>query len=207
MRLLPKKSPLFDRFDQHARLLVEMSGELKGLFERFDNATARQSRIKDLEHACDEITHSVNTSMHEMFVTPLDKDDIADLISELDDVADDMDAVACRVQIYRLTESRKDAHALTQILEKAVQQVCLAVENLRHGNQRAVILEACRQVHLLENECDAVYREALTEIFNTPGIDPIVLVKWDDVLGRLEKAVDRCEDVCNVLESIQLKYA
>lgn len=207
MRLLPQNTRFFDLFDQHAATLLTMARQLRDLFHHFDRLEERQAAIKDLEHACDQVTHELATVMHATFVTPLDKEDIAALASGLDDIADYADAAAVRVILYQIPETNQEARQLAELLLKTVEVLGTAVNGLRDAKSRSKIIDCCRDIHRLENESDAVYRTALGKLFNTPGIDPITILKWKEIFERLEMAVDQCEDVSNVLESIQLKYS
>lgn len=207
MRLLPQNTRFFDLFDQHSATLSAMARQLRDLFHHFDRLEERQAGIKDLEHTCDQITHDLATAMHATFVTPLDKEDIAALASGLDDIADYADAAAVRVILYQIPESTPEAKQLADLLHQTVEILATAVTALRDAKSRAKIIGACRDIHRLENESDAVYRTAMGKLFNTPGIDPIMVLKWKEIYERLEMAVDQCEDVANVLESIQLKYS
>jgi uncharacterized protein len=206
MRLLPRKTTFFDLFDQHTASLLAMARELRDMLYQFDHLEERQARVKALEHACDEITHTMAKEMHASFVTPLDKGDIAAMSSGLDDIADYADAACVRIVMYRIPESTPESRQLADVLVQAVEVLQQAVSCLRSSRAEERIIVACREIHRLENESDAVYRSALGTLFNTPGIDPIVVLKWKEIYERLEMAVDQCEDVANVVEAIQLKY-
>ena len=207
MRILPRSTAFFDLFDQHANNLVLISQELRDMLEHFDCLDERQTRIKALEHACDELTHQLATEMHATFVTPLDKEDIAAIASGLDDIADYVDAASVRISLYQIPESSAESRDLAELLVRSTEVLRGAVGCLRNNKNRDQVIRACRELHTLENESDAVYRRALGKLFNTPGIDPILVLKWKEIYERIEMAVDKCEDVSNVLEAIQLKYA
>jgi predicted phosphate transport protein (TIGR00153 family) len=207
MRLLPRTTSFFDLFDRHTNNLVRIAQELRDMLQYFDRLEERQARIKDLEHECDEITHTLATEMHATFVTPLDKEDIAAIASGLDDIADYADAASVRISLYQIPESSVESRDLAELLVQTTEVLRDAVACLRSNKNRDQVIRACREIHRLENESDAVYRRALGKLFNTPGIDPILVLKWKEIYERIEMAVDQCEDVSNVLEAIQLKYA
>jgi predicted phosphate transport protein (TIGR00153 family) len=207
MRLLPRKSSFFDRFDEHASTLVEIARELRDMFHCFDRLQERQKRIKELEHHCDEITQGLATEVHGTFVTPLDKEDILALATTLDDVADYADAAAVRIVLYQIPESTPEARQLADLLVETTELLRDAVSCLRTTKEHHRIANACREIHRMENLSDSAYRRALGTLFNTPNIDPIAVIKWKEIYERLEAAVDKCEDASNVVQSIQLKYA
>jgi predicted phosphate transport protein (TIGR00153 family) len=207
MNLLPRKKTFFDLFEQHASSLVDICQELRDLLHHFDRLEERQARIKALEHQCDEITHSVFTEMHASFITPLDKEDITSLASGLDDIADFVEAAGIRFLIYRIPEASPESTQLADLLLQCVQVLQGAVSCLRGSRDLNKVINACREIHGLENQSDTVYHGALERLFNTPGIDPIQVIKWKEIYEHLEMAVDKCEDVANVVEAIQLKYS
>lgn len=207
MPLLPKKTSFFDLFDQHASNLVLIAQELRDMLDQFDRLEERQARIKAIEHACDEITHAIATEMHATFVTPLDKEDIAAIASGLDDIADYTDAASVRISLYQITASSPESRDLAVLLVQCTEVLKEAVSCLRSNRNRDRVIAACREIHRIENESDSVYRRALGTLFNTPGVDPILVLKWKEIYERIEMAVDKCEDVSNIVESIQLKYS
>jgi len=207
MRLLPRKTTFFDLFDRHAAFLLSIGEEVRDLFRQFDRLEERQGRIKDLEHRCDEVTHELFNQIHATFVTPLDKEDIAAIGSGLDDIADYLDAAAVRVVLYRIPQSTPEAVALADLMVRTIEVLKGAVACLRDNREGDRMKQAFRDIHTLENESDSVYRSALGKLFNEPGIDPIMVLKWKEIYERLEMAVDKCEDVANVVEAIHIKYS
>src|SRR5947209_8019263 len=173
----------------------------------YTNLEVRQAALKDLEHEGDRITHELFSSMHATFVTPLDKDDIAALAGGLDDIADYVDAAGDRFLMYRIDAPTPEAREMATLLLAAARVVVSTVHELRKMGNRDGFFRAFREIHDLENQSDAVYRRALSSLFNTPGVDPIVVLKWREIYERIEMAVDKCEDVANVVESVILKYA
>ncbi len=206
MKLLPRKTTFFDLFDQHAANLVEICEALRDMLTHFDRLDERKAHVKALEHRGDEITHELARQMNATFVTPLDKEDIAQLYSGLDDVVDYIDAAADRFLLYNITTVTDEARELTDLIVETGRVLQGAVSSIRGTRQGDKIIIACREIHRLENESDTIYRRALGKLFNEPGIDPIQVIKWKENYERLEMAVDKMEDVSNVLESIQLKY-
>jgi len=206
MRLLPRKETFFSQFDADIANVVEIAGELREMLRSFDRLAERQARIKELEHRGDAITHNLATEIHATFVTPLDKEDIAAVASGIDDIADYVDAVGDRIVLYQIPGSTEEARQLADLIVDAVLILKDAVALLRDPRNAPQIIEACRQIHRLENESDTVYRRALGRLLNTPGADPIEVIKWKEIYDRLEMAVDKCEDVSNTFESILLKY-
>ena len=62
-----------------------------------------------------------------------------------------------------------------------------------------------RELKQLEDEGDRVVRDAIASLFHTPGIDPLLVLKWKDIYEGLEDALDGCEKVANVIANIVVK--
>jgi uncharacterized protein Yka (UPF0111/DUF47 family) len=207
MKLMPGKMTFFDMFDQQAAHLVAIAAELREMLHVFDRLPERGDRIRALESELDAVTRAVVIEMQTTFITPLDKEDIHALAVGLDDVADFADAAADRVLLYQISESTLEARQLSDLLASAAMRVQSAVDGLRDLRRPQPLLDACEEVRRLEKESDAVYRRALAALFNSPGADPLQVVKWSEIYARLESAIDRCQAVSNVVEGIHLKYS
>jgi predicted phosphate transport protein (TIGR00153 family) len=205
--LLPRKTLFYDLLEEQADNVVTLCERFHALVHEFDDLEGRQAAIRELEHVGDRLTHELFAQMHATFVTPLDKDDLAALAGRLDDVADYVEAAADRLVLYRIQQPSPEAREQADLLVAAARVLTGAVHGLRDLRQRDEIAEAGRQLHELERRSDAVYRRALGELFNSPGADPILVLKWKEIYERMETAVDKCEDVADVIEGILLKYA
>ncbi|CAN5347000.1 DUF47 family protein [soil metagenome] len=207
-----KDKEFFRAFSDHAKLSVDASRKLIELFEKPGRAAGIAEDIKQLESKGDNITHETVKRLHETWITPLDRHDIHQLITKLDDVLDMVEAVAERVHLFELTESRPLAKELAEVLVKCCESIARASDYLPAVSKSAKeMLAISVEVNLLENEADGLYRKALSELFNPkiPADAAYVLdvMKWREVYDYLENATDACEDVANVIEGIVLEYA
>lgn len=201
MRFLPKDEGFFSLFDQLAERLTTSSALLRELFadpSRLDDLT---TKIKAEEHAADTITYEVMQRIDRSFVTPLDREDIHLLTNRLDNVVDLIDGTARRAKMFRVTERKEPALALIDVLVECSQVIAKGVKDIRSP---AAVHKSARRIKELEEKADAIYGEAISAMFvGTP--DPLTIIKWKEIYDNLEHAVDECEDVANVLESISLK--
>jgi uncharacterized protein len=202
-RLIPREVRFFDDFVAMgeqirggAALLEEMLAPEKPIWDKADE-------IKEVEHKCDHLTHEIIQRLHRTFVTPLDREDIFTLARSLDDVMDAIDACATVVRLYRIDNVRPDARALARIIKQSVDQM---VNGLKALERRKGVAEPAVEVNRLENEADRLHQAAVRSLFDEER-DPIVIMKWKEILDFLEDATDRCEDVANVLEGVVVKHA
>ncbi len=206
MRLLPRDEKFFDLFSAVAAFTLEAATLLQELL-RADAArrTAIVDQIKRLEHQADQVTHEVVTRLDRVFITPLDREDIHLLASRLDDVIDLIEGTARRLQIFRAGRAPEGAILLTEVIVRAVTQLQAAVQALEK-NRDGTVLEACRQVKLLEEEGDSLYHAWLGRLFEGSP-DALTVIKWKEIYDNLEETLDTIEDAGNVLESISIKHA
>ena len=201
----------FGAFTAHAKLCVEGSRKLAELLADPQRAEALAKEIKDLENEADGITHDTVKQLHETWITPLDRADIHDLITKLDDVLDMIEAVSERVAIFRVRDKNALAEQLADVLRRSCDALAKAVALVPTvAKSSKEILEAAVEVNRLENEADDVYRKALGQLFNpepNTNVNALEVLKWREIFDYLENATDACEDVANVLEGIVLEYA
>ena len=204
MRLLPRDERFFDLFIAVAERSVEAAGLLEELFKApQERRNFLVESIKRLEHECDQVTHEVITRLDRSFITPLDREDIHELASGLDDVVDLIDGLARRTQIFHIGESPRGAVLLADVIKRACEQLVIAVKNLSKND--GAVLTACIALKRHEEEGDSLYHEWLGRMFEG-NPDPVYLMKWKEVYDTLERTLDHIEDAANVLESISIKH-
>jgi predicted phosphate transport protein (TIGR00153 family) len=204
VQLFPREERFFDYFDRASEKIVTGARLFNEMMQDLSNAEEKARQIKDVEHEADHITHETVAKLHTTFVTPIDREFIYSLITKMDDILDLIDDACERVFLYKIRTSTPEAIDLVNILGKAIEQVAKGVRGLRDLKNSRSILDICIEINRLENEGDRIYRTALSVLFNSPS-DPIEIIKWKDVYETLEDAIDRCEDIANVLEGIVLE--
>jgi predicted phosphate transport protein (TIGR00153 family) len=202
-RLIPREEKFFDDF-------VEMAGEIKQgavllveMLEPERPVWEKAQAIKVVEHRCDEISHDVLQRLHRTFVTPIDREDIHELLGALDDVIDDIDASADMLRLYRIETVRPAARELSRHIVEAASEMLRGVGALAKGKG---VLEAVREISNIENKADGAYTTGVGTLFEEEK-DPIQVIKWKEILDMLEGATDRCKDVAKVLEAIFVKHS
>jgi predicted phosphate transport protein (TIGR00153 family) len=202
--LIPRDPKFFDLFEKGADNAATAATELHILFNNFTNVAQKVGRITELEHQGDYITHQIMEQLHRTFVTPLDREDIAALTQGLDDVMDFMEDAANAMFLYRIEQPTKRARQLVDILVDVTDELMKAMPHLRKRSEMKQILEHCVEINRLENEADSIVRYALAELFVDLQLADVI--KWREIYEHLENAVDKAEDVANVLEGVVLKH-
>lgn len=205
--LFGKDLTFYALLEQQAEAANRAAQALHALANHFDGMAEYVSQLDRIEHEADGLTHQLANKIDSTFVTPLDKEDLHALSSNLDDITDFIEAAAARIALYRLHTPRPDLEPLVSLLVQITQATQHAVAGLRDLKNRSALHEAFVCVHKLENEGDQIYLQALATLLNAPDPDPIMVFKWKEIYDSIEIAIDKCEDVANIVESVVVKYA
>jgi len=202
-KLFKKDEKFFKIFGQMTVHILE-AAEILGSMLRNPGASdlpAQASKIKDLEHKGDELTHSVIDELNKTFITPIDREDIHDLSAALDDVLDLIDGIAIRIVLFRIVEPIRSVPEMCAVLLSQAMEIGAAVSNLQDNDH---VVERCIEINRLENDADRLFQSAIEALFAEVK-DPIEVIKRKEIIETLEAATDKAEDVANVLESIIVK--
>jgi predicted phosphate transport protein (TIGR00153 family) len=206
-KLMPKTDDFFSDFERQAETVVEGAKLLQDLLDDFTNVQEKCQAIKNVEHRGDEITHRAFARLHTQFITPFDRSEIHRLLSRIDDVLDLADAASERLGLYDVDQVLPEARELCAVFVRQVQTMAEAVHGLRDMKKNpAAILEACKEMNVLENEADSLTRRTMAKLFKR-GNDPLTVMKWKEIIDLIEDATDRAEDVANVIEGVVLEHA
>ena len=201
--LVPQKREFFELYNNAAQNTVAIARQVIELLDAFpDRSEEFAQRVKDREHEGDRITHEIVDLVNRTFVTPFDRDDMYRLAGALDDVCDHVDDAAAKVVDYGVREIRQAAKDQALVIEKAALKLTEAVARLEgFKDSRRQLIE----LRELEDEGDAIARQAISELFTSIGGDALAVIRWKDIHESLEAAVDACENAADVLEAIVVK--
>jgi predicted phosphate transport protein (TIGR00153 family) len=201
-RLIPKEEKFYAEFTALADRIVSGTALLEKMLATDPPAYELGIEIKQVEEACDSLTHEIIQRLNRTFVTPIDREDIHALATSLDDVMDAVDAAAAVVRRYRIQAMPYGARELASLIQRSAMQVKVAVEALE---QKGGVHDRAVEINRLENAADTLHDEALRRLFETEK-DAVTIIKCKEMLDLLELATDACEDVANVLESVVVKH-
>ncbi|PYP87562.1 MAG: DUF47 domain-containing protein [Blastocatellia bacterium AA13] len=201
MRLIPRDDKYFNMLNQLASRVKEGGEVFVQLFQDYPNRSSYADKIKAIEVACDELSARITQKLNTSFITPIDREDIYLLTTELDDVIDMINGLARRMLIYDVTKPRNDAIQIADVLANATVEIERAFTMLEH---RENFKEQLQAIGALEKQADQLYSEAVSRLFKEEK-DPIEVIKWVSIYESLENSVDRCKDVAEALEAVVVK--
>jgi predicted phosphate transport protein (TIGR00153 family) len=201
--IMPKQDEFFRLLVKQAANTNAGAERLLALLEHYGDPELGEKELHAIEHHGDELVHDIIQLLNESFITPIDREDIHQLTSHLDDVIDLVHEVSEHLVMYRIREIRPEALELARLIPLTTREICAAIDQLDGGRETG--RPHWVEINRLENEGDRISKAAIARLFEEEGIAPLEVIKWKDVFDRLEAAIDAAEDVANVLETIALK--
>jgi uncharacterized protein len=211
--LLPRDDRFFTYLGSIAKCVVEASQ----IFAKLRDAKGPEEfqkiseELREKEHEADELAHLLYEELDKTFVTPIDREDLHNLTSTLDDVIDNMEHCAAKIVICRLPKLTEPMRELVRITESSAVEVAKCIDVLHNLNKVDEVQVHVIHVNSLENEGDRIYRKGVAQLFAPSkeqlfeAIDPIEVVRQKDVLDAMEEAIDACEDVMDLIRSVVVK--
>lgn len=204
LALVPRSTGFYELFARAGENALETARQAEVRFTEWPNPSVGQDDVKELEHVGDRLTHDLIQLLNTQYVTPFDREDIYELATELDDVVDHIEHASDLLGLYGVETSSRHSLEQCRILVAATGQLAVGLAGLRG---RRGVEQALVEVKRQEDEADRVVRDAIAALFHTPGIDPLLVIRWKDIYDALEEAIDACETVANVIGNIVVKNA
>ena len=201
LSLVPQEREYFRLFSDFATTLDEAAQLLTAMLADYGTLKSAARRMVEYEHVGDKIVHDIVNRLNKSFITPLDREDIYDLASTLDEILDSIDATVDLMLLYRIEQPTTHVVEQAAVLAEQTALVRQAIDGLekRKGLDKYWI-----ELNRLENDGDRLHRDAVAELFDGE-MKCTDIIKWKDIYTTLEAAIDQCEDVANILETIVLK--
>jgi predicted phosphate transport protein (TIGR00153 family) len=183
------------------------------LFADIANASTLEGRrvkvveLKAREHDGDQVTRQIFEALNSTFITPLDREDIRALASDLDDILDYMESVAQYLVLFELHESPEALRQFASILVAMVQEIDKATRLVWDLTNEKEIQASIVRISELENQGDALYNTVIADLFKRLCHDSVEIMKWKEVYDGLEEACDGCKDFTHVLGNVVIKNA
>ena len=199
--LVPRDRTFFDLFVEEGENTLRAARLLKEMLEKWPEDGGLSRDILKAEQEGDRITHDIVRRLNSTFVTPIDREDIYGLATQMDDIVDYIEEAADFLGLYQIEAPMDQALELAEVLVKSCEQLRGALQNLRGFKD---LEHYWIEIHRLENDGDRISRDAVASLFAN-GIDPMVVIRWKDIFAVLERAIDSTETAAHILEGIVIK--
>lgn len=205
-KFFPKDFNFFKLFEKQVSCAMDAARFFKEVVSRDGVSEDALSKMGAIEHQADEVAHTIIEQLNKTFITPIDREDIHTLTTQLDDIVDMINTIMSRMRIYGISGVNKNLVEFACVIEQSVQAVAQAIGGLRNIKNVKAVFDACVEVNRLENVGDTIRDRVLMELFESQK-DPIEVIKWKDIYQDAETVLDVCEDVAHIVDSIMVKQA
>jgi len=202
--LLPREDHFYDFLEQQAKAAHSGAKALARFTENGQTADEARAAVQKCEHEGDAIVHAMEEALAKTFVTPIDREDLQRLSSELDTVLDLTNGAIRACTMLGVEEATEPMKQLVKILVDCTHRIDEVMPKLRR-HQYAEIVGVARELRKIEKDADTVYREAISSLFKDPAVDAKRLIREQTVLEDLENAVDQCDSIADILANLAVK--
>ena len=200
--LVPRQAQFYDLFAQAGENALEAARLVERRFKHIPDETVGQEAVTDLEHKGDDITAEIIGLLNTQYVTPLDREDIYALASAIDNVVDYLDDASELIDIYHIESPMEQAIEQCRILVGSAEHLASALNGLHGLRGLSKQLVALKQ---LEDEGDAILRDAIGALFEDETVSPRLIIQWKDIFEALEAAIDSTETAAHLIGNIVVK--
>lgn len=209
---LSKRSQIFENLTKQSKILLDSAIVFEALTNKFNKLEEFSIELEVLEEKADDLVQSISDDIEKIFILPLDKEDVKELIELLDDIIDNLEQSANRLKIYKITKENKPLKDFSKLIRQASEQIhqgmLLIKEHKLNSKEFSV---SYRQIHTIEHEGDKVHRSVLVDLMNKNleginGNDILLIIKWKEIFQTLEDTLDKCEDIADLFERLKIKY-
>lgn len=206
-KFMPKEGRFFNNFNALAAKILDGCMLFEKMLHDFNNLETYRVDIRKIEHDCDELTHHVIDLVNKVFITPVDREDIQELVKTMDDVIDLVNITTQCMHIYEIHAVPPGLTSMAHVLTQSAGEIAAALKAMETMRQPEETLQHCIEINRLENECDRIHREHVGRLFREHKDDALLVIKYKEIYESIEKATDSCEDVANVIETITIKHS
>jgi len=201
------KFDFFTAFENQAKSANEEARMLIDVFKEFDPQTllVRVDAMHEIENAADQQNHEIFTHVATEFLPPLEREDIVELAHRLDDIVDYIDDVVQQMYMFNILELHPNALEIAQLIEKATMALAVALKEFRNFRKSKVLNDHVIQVNNIEEEADALYFQTLRDLYTNHTDTPVYIMAWSNIFLRMERCIDACENVVDMLGTVILK--
>ena len=205
-RVKRKEDVFYGLFREYGEKLVTAGEVYQRIFREYPTSRALIPSMKEYENICDEQARRIFMELSSSFITPFDREDISVLTKRLDDIVDYMEAGASRLDLFAIDTMMPEAVQLADITVKAIGQVAVVLDNFSNFKKDSIVMETALAVDVTEDEGDAVYKNALADLFRG-DVATLDIMKWSRVFDRMELALNACEHACDIVQGVVMKNA
>lgn len=202
---MAKKSfDYFDKMTNQMLLCRKAAQQLVDMFDNFTEVETRAQQIHDTEHEGDAALHEIMNELNRSFITPIDREDIVNLASKIDDINDLIEDVANLFDMLNISEVKQEAKMFADLIMEACEVLCQMMSEFVHFKNSKKLKDFIVQVNHVEEDGDRLYHDVVKTMYQTET-NAIELMKWKEIFDMMEAVLDNCEDTADLLDGLVIK--
>ncbi len=206
-KMMPREDKFFDLFEAHAAKSVAASKSLSAVFNGGKNVSAHCAALMQTEDEADRITDVVMDAIRKSFITPFDRSDIKNLITDMDDAVDQMNKTAKAILLYDVKSFEPNMKIMADEALKLAALLADALPLMRNVGSNSERLHALtKQMIQIEDESDRHHDDGLRALVKKGQKDPMAFIVGSEIYSHLEKVADKFEDVAHTLSGIVIEH-
>lgn len=204
--LKPKEEVFFNLFIESAKNVHEAALKLREMMDNLDKRDSKLREIEHLEHRGDKLVHDIFENLNTKFITPIDREDIHMIAKEMDDIIDHMESTANRFIMFNIDVCTKEAKVVAEMIIDSTRELIALMEELKVMRKSKKLSEKIIEINRIEDEGDTFFRQTVKELFSG-NTETLEVIKWREIYEFLEKTLDACEGVADIVEGVVMKHA
>lgn len=202
-----KEDKFFNLLLESTEVVNEAAVELKSNLKCLDTTEEWIKKISELENRGDELVRIVVKELNDAFITPIEREDIYEIVKEMDNILDLTNCLVHRFIMFDVRESTDELEYVCNILVQITQELVSLINELKlHGCGSKHINEKIINISDMESEADEIFRKTVQKLFKCEQ-NPIKIMVWKEIYQILENVIDNCEQVADIVERVVIKNA
>jgi len=204
--LLPREIAFFKYFNEQIDLFRSACESFKKLISEINSLSQDEIHnlvidIKQYELDEDELERAIIDKLHHTFITPIDREDIHQLVISIGNSMDLLNDVAQKIEKYQISEITPNVVKFVGIITNMSKELHTLINSL---HKKKDLMPSIKKIHFLENEADALVHMSMAELFKTDN--PIYIIKFKDIYEHLEAIVNSMDDIAKLIRGIIVKW-
>ena len=206
MKKAKKSNYYFDSFPILAGYSVKCGEMILNYLKEFDPKKSEElkDKVHEIEHQADDVKHQVTEKLLTEFMTPIDREDIFELLKLIDDVTDAIEEISLKIYIYNYQELPPNTVSFLELTVECMRKMEECLKHFPDFMNKKAFEPYVREVIKLEEEGDRAYISNMRELYTTEK-DGFKRHKAEAMYTMLESVSDKCREVCRYTHNIALK--
>ncbi|WP_294152780.1 DUF47 family protein [uncultured Clostridium sp.] len=202
-----KENKFYDILSKSAKTVNESSSVLRSSLEDLTKIEEHVKKTAELEDIGDELARTLIKELDEAFITPIDREDLYEIVKEMNDILDGINSIHHRFIMFDLKEATADSKEQIDCFVKITEQLCSLIDEIKSNGCRSKnLISKIMDISKTESEADKIGRKAIALLFKNES-DPLTVMKWKEIYQITEDTIDSCEKVANIVEGVVIKNA